>query len=854
MKKISICLFLTCLLICVSGLTFATNFNDIKGTMYEGVVDRISSLGIVNGVSKNVFAANKGITRGEIAKMIVYVRGLQDYADDYELPITFSDTKSHWAKNYIQVAVDLGLLKGYEDGTFRPDKEVSYAETIAIVLRSLGYVNISETSGTTWYSAYVKRMYEIGLDKGISSFSSYTAPAKRGDVAILWWNMLISDRWAIESESEGAGMYYTYSEETQLEKLFPEAKYVRGTVKSIKNGISGDSIAVQIDGTWYDTESDVPIISLGATGVGVYDQKTKMLYGFSIDDDLEDYKVVSGPIFYLKDQGYKVNNSKTEYAYGGKTTATYAHLLVSNSTGNILRSVLIDGSDSVVIDSVKVQYPDSKKSGDGESGEKRVGKVYINTSEVSGDEFTTTKAVVIKNGKKIEWDKIPQNAVLTTLIKNSLYTYETKSFEGEITDYSKTKEMYVDSDKYLIASSCVYTIAEKTSGDNKKTLKQYPYSNLTKKKIEELTARRITFYLNAAEEISKIEFGNYLSENVSEKYENSSYKLFYIQKINFPIEETHITLVGNTFDGKYVRCEVEDKDGKYQIGDLIYAEYNSSGDIQKCQAISSNTVLSEDIRINYGIKASYENGAIGEYRVTDNTNVYKINKKYPDNRTDKLESCTLTKLTNVDELGDLSNYKVILVCNEYMDIDVVLAEKEINKMAYPIARVISMSKEKKSGDTESVVSIYSTKLDVIGGASLTCKALSGDLMVGELITFDGSGDKLITVKERFKTELLGYEKDVVIQAIDKRTKEITVEGTSNKLNLKDEKFSINANTYYLDDYQYLLAYVRQDKESDNWLFTSGKFYDKKDLELKIGDRIAFDELNGVAVIYRGYSN
>ena len=63
-------------------------------------------------------------------------------------PVT--DIKGHWAEDYIGVAAELELLKGYSDGTFKPDKEVSYAEVAAIVLRGLGYVNIDETEGSTW--------------------------------------------------------------------------------------------------------------------------------------------------------------------------------------------------------------------------------------------------------------------------------------------------------------------------------------------------------------------------------------------------------------------------------------------------------------------------------------------------------------------------------------------------------------------------------------------------------------------------------------------------------------------------------------------------------------------------------
>ena len=127
MKKFKICMLITCLIMCFSSITLAANFYDIKGTKYEGVVDRVARLGIINGISETAFAPNKSITRAELAKMIVYTKGLQKYADTSGIKSNFKDTKGHWAESYIATAADLELLKGYGDGTFKPDKEVSYA-------------------------------------------------------------------------------------------------------------------------------------------------------------------------------------------------------------------------------------------------------------------------------------------------------------------------------------------------------------------------------------------------------------------------------------------------------------------------------------------------------------------------------------------------------------------------------------------------------------------------------------------------------------------------------------------------------------------------------------------------------
>lgn len=864
MKKFLSCLLLLSTLLCFSSTAYAAKFSDIKGTSYEGVVERIYELGIVNGLSDTVFAPNKSVTRAEIAKMLVKVKGLDSYAESVSLASSFSDVPdSHWGKNYIQVAVDLGLLKGYEDGTFKPDKEVSYAETIAIVLRALGYVNIDETSGTSWYSGYVKRMYDIKLDKGITGITSYTAPAKRGDVALLWWNMLVSDSWAIDFQNERSGLNYTYSDETQLEKLYPEHRYVTGTITNISNGTSGDTIAVCIGGVWYNTSSYVPIVALGATATAIYDREEKMLYGLSIDDELTDYKTVAGPIFYLKELGYNVSSSNGS-VYGARGNATYAILLVSKSNNRILRSVLIDAKDSVIVDSVKVEgdkKSDNDKDKDDEDSSKlKIRNVYLNGNNEEEDVFTTTNAVVIVNGAKVEWSKIPKGAVLTTLIKGNLYTYTTTSFDGELTNYDNLKELYVDLDKYLVSSNCVYTIAGDNESGDSKDPKYYNYSSLTKKKLEELLSRKTTFYLNVAGEISRIAFGRYKSTNISDKYDNTTYRLGYIEKITYSSDDSgaYITCVG--IDGKSKKYFVSEKDGEsLDIGDLVVTEINEEKDIKDIHYIDKNVKIGSEIEIVYNPKDEYSNGSFGEYSINSSTLVYKVNKEYAVNSTDKIKSCTLTKIDSLDSLNDLSKYNYVLACDDDKNVEVVFVETEVNKVKYPIARVVSLSKQKSSSDESENSSgdkldlyLYWAKISVIGQGTEEYKVLNTDCEVGELVTFEVANKDTMEVKERFKLDVIGYEKDIVISSVDKKTKDAYVKGTNSVINLKGSVFDYNGRTYDLENYNYIYATVKEDL--DDWRFISANFVDKNSFELKADDRLAFDELNGTVVIYRGYTD
>lgn len=64
-------------------------------------------------------------------------RFLDNAKDGYEGEDKFSDISNSWAKTYINVAAESGLINGYEDGTFRPDQPITRAETVTIINRLL---------------------------------------------------------------------------------------------------------------------------------------------------------------------------------------------------------------------------------------------------------------------------------------------------------------------------------------------------------------------------------------------------------------------------------------------------------------------------------------------------------------------------------------------------------------------------------------------------------------------------------------------------------------------------------------------------------------------------------------------
>lgn len=92
----------------------------------------------------------------------------------------FTDLKAHWAVKYIQSLIDTNIIKGYPDGTFRPDGNITVAEfTKILMLKS----NVSlGASGSNWFDQYVNGAKNSGIITA-GEYPDYDKPLKRKEAA-----------------------------------------------------------------------------------------------------------------------------------------------------------------------------------------------------------------------------------------------------------------------------------------------------------------------------------------------------------------------------------------------------------------------------------------------------------------------------------------------------------------------------------------------------------------------------------------------------------------------------------------------------------------------------------------------
>jgi len=134
-------------------------FKDIIGNWAQDSINHLTGLGIVNGYEDKTFQPNRAITRGEFVHLLV-----KSLAIPKGTTVTpFKDVKSnYWAYSSIQAAYQRGIITGYEDGNFRPEAPISRAEMVAILARGLDYkpVNGSEKVKPASYLA-IQRFADI---------------------------------------------------------------------------------------------------------------------------------------------------------------------------------------------------------------------------------------------------------------------------------------------------------------------------------------------------------------------------------------------------------------------------------------------------------------------------------------------------------------------------------------------------------------------------------------------------------------------------------------------------------------------------------------------------------------------
>ncbi|WP_214628536.1 S-layer homology domain-containing protein [Paenibacillus agaridevorans] len=126
------------------------------------------------GGGEAVFRLEEASLVDSQVQMLSYKPGIAEIAEGGERGVKLVDIGGHWGENDIAEAVELGWVTGYSDGTFRPDKSINRAEYAVMLARALGLTSAEEQvfsdSGQlpSWSRPYISGVAAAGIVNGYS--------------------------------------------------------------------------------------------------------------------------------------------------------------------------------------------------------------------------------------------------------------------------------------------------------------------------------------------------------------------------------------------------------------------------------------------------------------------------------------------------------------------------------------------------------------------------------------------------------------------------------------------------------------------------------------------------------------
>ena len=173
----------------LSTVAFAANYSDVaENSAYYEAVETLSKLGIVTGYEDGSYKPETVVTRAEMAALIARIQGYDEVAKASAATIFADVAKEHWASGYVAQAANQGIINGYGDGTFGPDDAVTYEQAVKMIMATLGYTPYANFNGG-YPTGYLAAATRYGVTKKVSNAVVGTG-ANRGTIAQLLNNAI----------------------------------------------------------------------------------------------------------------------------------------------------------------------------------------------------------------------------------------------------------------------------------------------------------------------------------------------------------------------------------------------------------------------------------------------------------------------------------------------------------------------------------------------------------------------------------------------------------------------------------------------------------------------------------------
>ena len=388
---------------------------EVKDEALVRAIDVLKKAGIISGYSKDSedFKAEKNVTRAEFASMIVRALNLEESAKSLAtVPTGFKDVPTNlWANGYIAVAKQQGIINGYPNGTFQPNRQISYQDMATMLTIALGKAEV----GTVYPAGYIVKAQQLGLFNKVD-VPAYTDMATRGNVFKMVYNMVTSKEfgkrkivkaivlensrvenladdeitvevidvvqkadWVTESRDK-KGDQHTYKLDKEL-MLDPEQ--LLGKVVDLTVDKNDKIVEIKEDNTYKYVEGQITSVDSKKFGI----DNTKYTALFDERYDREDERIYRT---YLNNKDYKYEDFARKYEKGAYD---FARVTVKNGKVVFIDAYKFD--DIAPVAEVKdgdVWFYDDVRDGRVIKAGKLADRVIAKTSK--GYEVTERKAIV----------------------------------------------------------------------------------------------------------------------------------------------------------------------------------------------------------------------------------------------------------------------------------------------------------------------------------------------------------------------------------------------------------------------------------------------------------------------------
>ncbi len=294
MKKMISMLLAAALCLSLAAPSLAAGFSDVTDEDTLLSAETLRMLGVINGVGDGRFDPDGLLTRAAFCKMTVLIKNDGAKAEGYVNRTIFPDVKStHWARGYINLmaSYETPLLRGFSDGTFRPDAYVTCAQAVTILMRVLGYAD-SDT-GMRWPEGYLKLAGERGLTKGLEGLKA-DGSLTRAQAVKLFVNLL-------GTEQKSGTAYLAALGTTKDLIIF---KYKNGTLYTSEGELSAktdmpDCFAARYATVVIDAKGKVAAVLANGKGTAVKATLTEAQSAWVVASDGKKYAVETDTKLYV---------------------------------------------------------------------------------------------------------------------------------------------------------------------------------------------------------------------------------------------------------------------------------------------------------------------------------------------------------------------------------------------------------------------------------------------------------------------------------------------------------------------------------------------------------------------------